>query len=176
MSAYSGRLLLVGSTLLSAVSAAHKRRCLSRRPADPLVLNTTLSALHLLVGLILAPPMLLVLCGRPVRETLVQLARGLRCTMSGFSAQICGDNRDAFGTPALLSFFIASTFWSAASYFLLAVGGDACLAVGSALVLPGTLFAFIRPFPLPYAWAAPPEPFSPADMRFATALMVALVV
>ena len=34
------------------------------------------------------------------------------------------------------------------------------LAVGSALILPMTLLAFIRPVPLPYSWAAPPEPLS----------------
>lgn len=59
-----------------------------------------LSALQLLIGLIVAPPLLLILTGTPVRETLIQLARGLRCFMSGFSTQICGDNRDAFGVRA----------------------------------------------------------------------------
>ena len=71
---------------------------------------------------------------------------------------ICGDNRDAFGTPNLLMYFIASTFWSTTSYALLMLGGESYLAVVSALVLPMTLLAFIRPVPLPYAWAAPPEP------------------
>ena len=79
-----GRLLFAGSTILSALTAAYKRRCLSRRPVDLLVLNTCLSALQLLAGLIVAPPLLLLLCAHPIKETLVNLARGLRCFMSGF--------------------------------------------------------------------------------------------
>ena len=79
-------------------------------------------------------------------------------------------------TPNLLTFFIASTFWSAASYALLSLGGEGYLAVGSAIVFPATLFAFIRPFPLPYSWAAPPEPLSRHDAGFACALFVALAV
>ena len=73
-------------------------------------------------------------------------------------------------------YFIASTFWSTTSYALLMLGGESYLAVGSALVLPMTLLAFIRPVPLPYAWAAPPEPFSHADAGFALAMVLALGV
>ena len=117
----------------------------------------------------------------------MQLARGLRCFMSGFNPTICTENRDAFGvsqsvlflslsthtrlyphtcnmpshthsvpplshtqTPNLLTFFIASTAWNAASFGLLRLGGEVSLAVGSALILPMTLLAFIRPVPLPY--------------------------
>ena len=93
-----GRRLFLASTALSALASVHKRRCLERRPVDLLVLNTCLSAVQLMVGLVIAPPLLMVLASRPIRDTLVQLARGLRCCMSGFNPNICAaDNSDAFG-------------------------------------------------------------------------------
>ena len=95
------RFLFLLSAVLSALAAAHKRRCLSRRPVDLLILNTSLSALQLLVGLLLTPPLLLMLYGKPIKDTLVQLARGLRCFMSGFNPTICTENRDAFGVSRL---------------------------------------------------------------------------
>ena len=96
-----GRWLLIGSTLLSALGSAHKRRCLSQRPVDLLVFNTSLAALQLFVGLLLGPPLLLTLSGRPIKDTLVQLARGLRCFMSGMNPNMCGDSHDAFGVRPL---------------------------------------------------------------------------
>ena len=92
-----GRFLLVASFIISAFASAHKRRCLSQRPVDVLVFNTSLSAVQLFVGLLFAPPLLLALYQRPIKDTLVQLARGLRCFMSGMNPHICGDNHDAFG-------------------------------------------------------------------------------
>jgi hypothetical protein len=65
--------------------------------------------------------------------------------------------QDVYDTPIVLIYFIASTLWSAAAYGLLHHGGSRNLSVGASLVLPATLLAFLRPFPLPYAWAAPPE-------------------
>lgn len=172
-----GRRLFLASTALSALASVHKRRCLERRPVDLLVLNTCLSAVQLMVGLVIAPPLLMVLASRPIRDTLVQLARGLRCCMSGFNPNICAaDNSDAFGTPHLLTFFIASTAWNAASFALLRLGGEAFLAVGSAVILPTTILAFCRPTPLPYSWAAPPEPLSSRHAILAACLVAALVV
>ena len=171
-----GRILFVAGALLSALSAAFKRRCLSRHPADLLVLNTCLSGVSLLAGLVLGPPLLLALYLRPIRDTLLQLARGLRCFMSGFNASICVDNRDAFGTPNVLVFFVASTAWNATAYGLLRLGGEAHLALGGALVLPVTILAFVRPVPLPYSWAAPPEPLSDEEALLAIALTGALAI
>ena len=77
-------------------------------------------------------------------------------------------------TPNLLTFFIASTAWNAASFGLLRLGGEVSLAVGSALILPMTLLAFIRPVPLPYSWAAPPEPLSLRNAKLGGLLILAL--
>ena len=101
------RFLFLLSAVLSALAAAHKRRCLSRRPVDLLILNTSLSALQLLVGLLLTPPLLLMLYGKPIKDTLVQLARGLRCFMSGFNPTICTENRDAFGVRVSVPFSLS---------------------------------------------------------------------
>jgi len=120
--------------------------------------------------------MLLLLRRQPVRETLVQLARGLRCCMSGFNSVNCVNASDAFGTPTLLTFFIVSTAWSAASFGLLRVGGEMPLAIGSALILPTTLLAFVRPMPLPYSWAAAPLNLCDSDLGIATWLSLALIV
>ena len=77
-------------------------------------------------------------------------------------------------TPNLLTFFIASTAWHATSFGLLRLGGAAHLAAGSALLLPVTILFFIRPVPLPYSWAAAPEPLSPDHARCGAALLLAL--
>ena len=45
------------------------------------------------------------------------------------------------------------------------------LSIGSALLLPATLLAFLRPIPLPYSWAAPPEPLS----RYAAIVSLAMI-
>uniref|UniRef100_A0A7S2DFC0 Uncharacterized protein n=1 Tax=Haptolina brevifila TaxID=156173 RepID=A0A7S2DFC0_9EUKA len=175
-SAVPGRVLFAASTIVSALSKAHKRRSLSLHPTDPLLLNTCLCGLQLFAGLILAPPLLLVLYDQPVRDTLVQLARGLRCYMSGFNSAICVDASDAFGTPQLLTFFILSTAWSAASFGLLTIGGAAPLTAAGVLMLPVTIFAFLRPTPLPYSWAAPPETISAYDTIVAVWLVAALAM
>ena len=51
------------------------------------------------------------------------------------NASICGDNHDAYGTPHLLTFFIASTAWHSTSFGLLRLGGAVHLAgsLGAAL-------------------------------------------
>ena len=116
-----------------------------RRPVDIVVLNTCTAGLQLLVGLVLGPPLLLIVAQRPVRETLLQLAHGLRCFMSGFNSSICTVATDALGAPYMLTFFIASTAWNAAAFTLLRSGGAIQLAVGSAVILPATLLAFVRP-------------------------------
>ena len=41
-------------------------------------------------------------------------------------------------------------------------------------LLPMTLLAFLRPVPLPYSWAAPPEPLSAPHARLALLLTAAL--
>jgi len=104
----TGRMLFALSTVVAALAAVQKRRCLMRQPTDQLVLNTCIAALQLFVGLLLAPVMLLLLRRQPVRETLVQLARGLRCCMSGFNSVNCVNASDAFGVrrrpcPVLLT-------------------------------------------------------------------------
>ena len=172
--AADGQLLFAVSTVVSALASAHKRQCLSRRPVDLLVFNTSLSALHLFMGLLVAPPLLLLLDRRPIKDTLVTLARGLRCFMSGMNPNICGDSRNDFGTPSLLIFFIASSAWSGASFGLLRLGGDVPIAIGSALLLPMTLLAFVHPLPLPYGWAAPPEPLWEPHARLALLLIIAV--
>lgn len=95
--AQGGRALFVGSTFFAALSSVHKRRCLYRHPTDQLVLNTCLAGLQLFVGLVLGPALLLLLHSQSVRETLLQLARGLRCCLSGFNSFICREASDAFG-------------------------------------------------------------------------------
>jgi hypothetical protein len=172
----TGRLVFVLAAVIAAFANVHKRRCLMRQPADQLLLNTCIAALQLLIGLFIGPPMLMLLRQQPIHESLLQLARGLRCCMSGFNAVICADASDAYGTPALLTFFIASTFWSAASFALLFAGGKTWLAVGSALLLPTTLLAFVRPVPLPFSWLAPPLSLSASDMAIAALLCVTLVI
>ena len=92
-----GRMLFTLSALLSAVASVEKRRSLTRQPTDLLVLNTCVCAMQLFVGLFLAPPLLLLAQGQPVRETLLSLARGLRCCMSGFQPTICTQANDAYG-------------------------------------------------------------------------------
>ena len=262
--AETGRGLFLAGTAFGALSSVYKRRCLQRQPTDLLLMNTCLSALQLFTGLLMAPPLLLILHGQPIRETLLGLARGLRCCMSGFNAQICTQANDAYGvrlphtipapapqlrpwpvrrpcarsprpapcqnhraahahtaqpltsvhahipahelasppssshprpraripaleltsppssarpqTPVLLTFFITSTSWSAASFSLLHIGGEPPLAVGSALLLPMALLAFVRPVSLPYDWAAPPQNLSPAELSAAVCLLMALVV
>jgi|TARA_B100000524_G_C23602741_1_gene353226 hypothetical protein len=62
--------------------------------------------------------------------------------------------------PLLLFFFIAATLWSSLSIVALRHGGASFVNWSSALLLPATVFAFVRPVPLPYAWAAPPEPLN----------------
>eukprot|EP00966_Prymnesium_polylepis_P207122 4797696-Prymnesium_polylepis.2 len=52
-----------------------------------------------------------------------------------------------------------------------AVRAQVYLSIGSALLLPATLLAFLRPIPLPYSWAAPPEPLS----RYAAIVSLAMV-
>ena len=52
--------------------------------------------------------LLLLLYGQPVRDTLVQLARGLRCYMSGFNPNVCAEASDAFGVRHLAT-HLAST-------------------------------------------------------------------
>ena len=121
----AGRWLFAASTFFAALSAVHKRRCLADHPVDQLSLNTCLAALQLFVGLVLGPPLLLLVCGQPVRDTLLLLARGLRCCMSAFNSSVCSEALDAFGAPMLLSYFIATTAWSAASFGLLRVGEGA---------------------------------------------------
>jgi hypothetical protein len=92
-----GRLLFASSALVSAFASVEKRRSLTRQPTDLLVLNTCLCAMQLFIGLFLAPPLLLLTNGMPVRETLLNLARGLRCCMSGFQPTICTQANDAYG-------------------------------------------------------------------------------
>lgn len=79
-------------------------------------------------------------------------------------------------SPNLLAFFIFSTAWSASAFGLLQLGGEAHLAIGGALILPMTLLLFIRPVPLPYAWAAPPEPLSSEQAGLAGALLLSLLL
>lgn len=76
----------------------------------------------------------------------------------------------------LLSFFILSSAWSAASFGLLRIGGEMPLAIGSALLLPTTLLAFIRPVSLPYSWAAPPQSLSVSEAHVAALLVASLIV
>ncbi len=95
--AATGRLLFALSMVIAALANVHKRRCLDRQPTDQLLLNTCLAALQLFAGLFLAPPMMLLLRQQPIRDSLVQLARGLRCCMSGFNSVVCGEASDAFG-------------------------------------------------------------------------------
>ena len=76
----------------------------------------------------------------------------------------------------LLSFFILSSAWSAASFGLLRVGGEMPLAVGSAVLLPTTLLAFIRPVSLPYSWAAPPQSLSGPEAHAAALLVASLII
>ena len=64
--------------------------------------------------------------------------------------------------------------FSAASFGLLRAGGESYLAVGSALILPMTLLLFLRPMPLPYSWAAPPEPLSMRDAKLSAVLLLGL--
>jgi len=176
LSASMGRILFALSTPVAALASVQKRRCLMRQPTDQLLLNTCLSVLQLFVGLFLAPPMLLVLRRQPIRDTLVQLARGLRCCMSGFNSLVCADASDAFGTPALLTYFIVSSAWSASSYGLLRVGGHAPFAIGSALVMPTTILAFVRPVPLPYSWAAAPLKLTQSDSIITVWLSFSLLI
>ena len=53
-------------------------------------------------------------------------------------------------------------------------GGEAPITAASALVLPVTLLAFLRPMPLPYSWAAAPEALSSYDAAIAITLVVGL--
>ena len=78
--------------------------------------------------------------------------------------------------PILLIFFIASTLWSTLAYLTLRYAGQVQLSVGSALLLPATLLAFLRPIPLPFSWAAPPEPLSRYAALVSAAMLVALVL
>ena len=84
--------------------------------------------------------------------------------------------RAPWQTPNLLTFFISSTAWSSTSFGLLRLSGEIPLALGSALLLPMTVLAFVRPVPLPYSWAAPPEPLSAAHAKLALLLLLALCV
>ena len=65
-----------------------------------LLIDQRLAALQLFVGLVLGPPLLLLVCGQPVRDTLLLLARGLRCCMSAFNSSVCSEALDAFGADA----------------------------------------------------------------------------
>ena len=42
-------------------------------------------------------------------------------------------------------------------------------------MLPATLLAFLRPFPLPYAWVAPPEPMGAYYTHVSMLMMAGLV-
>lgn len=74
----------------------------------------------------------------------------------------------------MLVYFSASTIFSGVSYGLLSQRAEACLSVGTALLLPATILAFRRPVPLPYSWAAPPERLQPWQSTLALVLTLAL--
>ena len=50
------------------------------------------------------------------------------------------------------------------------------MALGSALMLPAALLAFLRPMRLPYSWAAPPQALGDAEVPAAVLLVGALAV
>lgn len=50
------------------------------------------------------------------------------------------------------------------------------LTIGSALLFPATLLAFLRPVPLPYSWAAPAEPLSHYAAVESAVMIVALIL
>ena len=75
-------------------------------------------------------------------------------------------------TPLLLTFFIVSTAWSAASFALLRRGGETAISLGAAVLFPSTLLAFVRPVPLP-SWAAKPLVMSEAHVRLSVWLCAA---
>jgi len=52
---WPARLAFAGSSVFAALSAAYKRRCLTRAPLDPLLLNSWLGATQLCVGIVLGP-------------------------------------------------------------------------------------------------------------------------
>ena len=174
------RLAFAAGALFAAASAVFKKRQLSRAPLDMLLLAGWCAAAQLAGGLVVAPPLLLALHGVTARQTLYDLLRALRCVTSGLSALSCDEMPEARQAPFLLIFFLVSSCWSALSLLLLARGGERCgerlLSLGSALLLPAALFAFVRPVALPYAWEAPPEALPAREQQAAIAMIAALAL
>ncbi|KAL1496736.1 hypothetical protein AB1Y20_014328 [Prymnesium parvum] len=171
------RATFILSLFVGGVAAMHKQRCLSRTPTDVVIFNAWLAFSQLIAGLIVAPPLLLVLHAESPVVTLGRLAHGLRCCTAGFAPLQCSTVPSVAGfAPLLLMFFIMSTMWSTIAYIMLHYGNQALLTIGSALLLPVTLLAFLRPIPLPFSWAAPPEPLSHHAALAAVGMIFALTL
>lgn len=156
-----GRLLFALAAVFAAASATFKRRVLSRAPVDPWVLNSWLSPAQLVAGLIIGPVLMLLLHDQPVADSFGKLSDAFDCIGAEISADVdaartCRGVK--FSSPLL--YFIASCAFSAAAATLLRLGGDAPVSLGSALVVPAALLAFINPLHLPQSLtnAAPGEP------------------
>ena len=149
-----GRLVFMCSVITSTLSSAYKRHVLTRQPVDMLLLNSWLSAAQLIAGLLIGPPLLLLLHDQAISSSLEIMSHALGCVTSGLSGiSACSDVQFAY--PLL--FFITSSGWSGITFLVLRRGGDAPIALGSAFLLPTTILAFVRPVRLPYSWEAPPE-------------------
>mmetsp|Transcript_8373 Transcript_8373/g.14074 ORF Transcript_8373/g.14074 Transcript_8373/m.14074 type:complete len:432 (+) Transcript_8373:161-1456(+) len=186
----TGQLQFCAGVGFGVLSNEYKQRSLSLQPLDPLVLNSWLSLVQLLVGLILGPLLLRLIHEQPISSTWLHLSGALRCLAAGLSSGVTGDEGDAAPkfsanencddeqqqVPLLLLFFTACTAWNGISFLLLRYGSEPILNIGSAILLPTTILVFVRPVPLPYTWAAPPEPLDEFSATIACVIGAALVV
>jgi len=181
-----GRWLFFAGVVFGVLSTTHKRATLSRRPTDLLVLNSWLSLMQLLVGIVVGPILLLAVHEQPLHETFSAISKAINCWTAGLNDEgsVSADTdrcSDALETlHILVLFFTTTTVWSGLSYGLLRVGGEKVLNACSALILPVTIFAFTRPFVRPLlaraAWLAPPEPLQETTVGALAVLSVGLAL
>ncbi len=185
------RLEFASSIAVGAASTAYKQRSLSRAPLAPIVLNSWLPLFQAGAGVLFGPPLLYVLRNDPIFETAKDVMDSILCFLNLLGNELTGDavapdrlegevtssvcGSDGMPFELMAIFILASLSFHVASMMLLRSAGELWLHVCSALMLPLTILAFVRPLPTLRDWMAPPEPLDDFYVVAAVVLVVALV-
>ena len=155
------------------------------------MLNSWLPLFQAGAGVLLGPPLLYVVRNDPILETAKEVIDSILCFLNLLGNELTGDavapdrlegeatsrvcGSDGMPFELMAIFILASMSFHVASMMLLRAAGELWLHVCSALMLPLTILAFVRPVPTLRDWMAPPEPLDDFYVVATVVLVVALV-